>query len=108
MLRIIHLLESCTVQFSGWLVSLAIVVLAIVSPFIGLSISSTGLSSSLGRPSSRWFARTIWLDMPLLVTIVTYHYSLFALPLEMPWNSTVVADNISSRIRLISTTALVI
>src|SRR3954470_16950859 len=108
MLRIIHLLESCTVQFSGWSVSLAIVVLSVVSPFIGLSISSTSLSSSFGRPSSRWFARTIWLDMPLLATTVTDHYRLFALPLEMPWNSTVVTDNIPSRIRLISTTVLVI
>src|SRR3954470_24152404 len=108
MLRIIHLLESCTVQFSGWLVSLAIVVLAIVSPFIGLSISSTGLSSSLGRPSSRWFARTIWLNMPLLTTTVTDRYRLFAFPLEMPWNSTIVTNNIPSRIGLIFTTALVI
>ena len=107
MLRIIHLLEGCTVQFPGWSVSLAIVVLAIISSFIGLSISSTGLSSSLGRPSSWWFARTIGLDMPLLTTTVTDHYRLFAFPLEMPWNS-VVTDNIPSRIGLISTTALVI
>src|SRR3954467_13813013 len=108
MLRIIHLLEGCTVQFPSRSVPLAIVVLAFISYFIGLSISSTGLSSSLGRPSSRWFARTIWLDMPLLTTTVTDHYRLFAFPLEMPWNSTVVTDNIPSRIGLISTTAPVI
>ena len=78
MLRIIHLLEGCTVQFSGRSVSLAFVVLAIVSSFVGLSISSTGLSSSLGRTSSRWFARTIGLDMPLLTTAITNHYRLFA------------------------------
>src|SRR3954468_17391093 len=103
MLRIIHLLESCTVQLSGWSISLAI-----VSHFIGLSNSSTGLSSSLGRPTSWWFARTIWLDMPLLTTTLTNHYRLFAFPLEMPWNSTIVTNNIPSRIELISTTTLVI
>src|SRR3954467_6335891 len=108
MLRIIHLLEGCTVQFSGRSVSLAIVVIAIISSFIGLSISSTGLPSSLGRPSSWWFARTIWIDMPLLATTITDHYRLFAFPLEMPWNSTIVTNNIPSRIGLISTTALVI
>src|SRR3954466_11232178 len=108
MLRIIHLLEGCTVQFPGRLVPLAIVVLDIISSFIGLSISSTGLSSSLGRPTSWWFARTIWLDMPLLTTTVTDHYRLFAFPLEMPWNSTIVTNNIPSQIGLISTTALVI
>src|SRR4051812_23451377 len=46
--------------------------------------------------------------MPLLTTTVIDHYRLFALPLEIPWNSTVVTDNIPSRIRLISTTSLVI
>src|SRR3954469_965327 len=108
MLRIIHLLKGCTVQFPGRSIPLAIVVLDIISSFIGMSISSTGLSSSLGSPTSRWFARTIWLDMPLLTTTVTDHYRLFAFPLEMPWNSTIVTDNIPSRIGLISTTALVI
>ena len=108
MLRIIHLLEGCTIQFPSRSVPLAIVVLAIISSFIGLSISSTGLSSSLGRPTSWWFARTIGLDMPLLTTTVTDHYRLFAFPLEMPWNSTIVTNNIPSRIGLISTTALVI
>src|SRR3954469_22160453 len=108
MLQIIHLLEGCTIQFPGRSVPLAIVVLAIISSFIGLSISSTGLSSSLGRPSSRWFARTIRLDMPLPTTTITNHYRLFAFPLEMPWNSTIVTNNIPSRIGLISTIALVI
>src|SRR4051812_25091332 len=46
--------------------------------------------------------------MPLLTTTVTYHYRLFSFPLEMPWNSTIVTNNIPSRIGLISTTALVI
>src|SRR3954469_9374480 len=46
--------------------------------------------------------------MPLLTTTVTDHYRPFAFPLEMPWNSTIVTDNIPSWIGLISTTALVI
>src|SRR3954469_4798302 len=46
--------------------------------------------------------------MPLLTTTVTVHYRLFAFPLEMPWNSTIVTDNIPSWIGLISTTFLVI
>src|SRR3954463_6355715 len=108
MLRIIHLLKGCTVQFPCRSVPLDIVVLAIISSFIGLSISSTGLSSSLGRPTSWWVARTIGLDIPLLTTTITGHCRLFAFPLEMPWNSTIVTNNIPSRIGLISTTALVI
>src|SRR4051812_30849518 len=108
MLQIIHLLEVCRVQFPGRSVPLAIVVLAIISSFIGLSISSTGMSSSLGRPTSWWFARTIGLDMTLLTTTVIDHYRLPAFPLEMPWNSIIVTNNITSRIGLIYTIALVI
>src|SRR4051812_3431828 len=73
-----------------------------------MSISSTSLSSTLGRPTTWWFARTVGLDMPLLTTTLTDNYSPFAFPLEMPWNSTIVTDNIPPRIGLISTTARVI
>src|SRR3954467_13210874 len=46
--------------------------------------------------------------MPLLTTTITDHYRLFAFPLEMPWDSTIITNNIPSRIGLISITSLVI
>src|SRR3954468_21926687 len=46
--------------------------------------------------------------MSLLTTTITDHYRFFAFPLEMPWNSIVITNNIPSRIGLISTTAVVI
>src|SRR3954471_16030398 len=94
MLLIIHLLEGCTVQFPGRSVPLTIVVLAIISSFIGLSISSTGLPSISSRPTTLWFTWTIGLDVTSLTTSVTYNYWFRAIPTNMPWEFAIVTYNI--------------